>query len=254
MAFVRRGKGAGGYMAHHRLMIEILKYIFLFMIGTILGWVLEVFWRRFFGKARRWINPGFLNGPWLPLYGFGIIVLYRLSEIPLPLYLRALVFFVVLTILEYIAGVIFSRHFHIKLWDYSNRRANLHGIICPLYSVLWTLLGIIFYFTLFPLLSKDITFLLDNLEFSFFVGAYAGVLVVDIWQSFNVAARIKKIVKSSGERWHVDFEKLKLELRDKVETGIHNRTHYLLPFHGELGQSFKTSLNKHKKDFFKNSP
>ena len=49
-----------------------LTLAFLFFIGAILGWGLEVFYRRFFSKAnpeRRWINPGFCTGPWLPLYG-----------------------------------------------------------------------------------------------------------------------------------------------------------------------------------------
>ena len=55
---------------------------FLFCIGSIIGWGLEVFYRRFFSKAnpdRRWINPGFCTGPWLPLYGSGLCILYLLA-------------------------------------------------------------------------------------------------------------------------------------------------------------------------------
>ena len=35
---------------------------FLFFIGSVSGWVLELFFRRFFSRAnpeRKWINPGF---------------------------------------------------------------------------------------------------------------------------------------------------------------------------------------------------
>lgn len=49
-----------------------LTIAFLFFIGSMAGWVIEVVFRRFFSSAnpeRKWINPGFLSGPYLPLYG-----------------------------------------------------------------------------------------------------------------------------------------------------------------------------------------
>ncbi len=240
----------GNLLVYHDVLILILKYLLIFMIGTILGWFIEIFWRRYFGKARRWLNPGFLNGPWLPLYGFGSIVLFLICNHVTSVYQRGVLFLFVLTLLEYLAGRIFIGHYKIKLWDYSKNRGNIKGIICPLYSLLWTILGLIFSYTLFPLLQRDISKLLNNLELSFFIGIYLGVFSVDLWQSFNLAARIKSFVNESEERWHGDFERFKLELRDRVETGIgigfKNRTHFLLPFYGELGSSFKEHLKKHK--------
>ena len=46
---------------------------FLFFVGSSIGWVIELFFRRFF-SAKKWINPGFLVGPYLPIYGFGVVV------------------------------------------------------------------------------------------------------------------------------------------------------------------------------------
>lgn len=46
-----------------------LTIAFLFFIGSMAGWVIEVVFRRFFSSAnpeRKWINPGFLSGPYLP--------------------------------------------------------------------------------------------------------------------------------------------------------------------------------------------
>ena len=62
-------------------MADILTLAFLFAIGAMLGWCLEVLYRRFSpgNKSRRWINPGFLTGPYLPLYGFGLCALYLLA-------------------------------------------------------------------------------------------------------------------------------------------------------------------------------
>lgn len=61
-----------------------LTLAFLFFIGSTIGWGIEVIFRRFFSSAnpeRKWINPGFLNGPYLPLYGFGLCFLYLLASL-----------------------------------------------------------------------------------------------------------------------------------------------------------------------------
>ena len=61
-----------------------LTLAFLFFMGSVLGWVLELFLRRFFSRAnpeRKWINPGFLVGPYVPLYGFGLCGLFLLARL-----------------------------------------------------------------------------------------------------------------------------------------------------------------------------
>ena len=55
-----------------------LIVLYLFFFGAVGGWVLELLFRRFFSGAnpeRKWLNPGFLFGPCLPLYGFGTVLL-----------------------------------------------------------------------------------------------------------------------------------------------------------------------------------
>ena len=57
-----------------------LTLAFLFFIGAITGWVIEVLFRRFLSSAnpeRKWINPGFCTGPYLPLYGNQYFDLYN---------------------------------------------------------------------------------------------------------------------------------------------------------------------------------
>ena len=222
-----------------------LKYFLLFSVGTIAGWFIELFWRRYFGEAKRWINPGFLQGPWLPLYGFGTIILYRISSLNLPLYLLALTFLISLSLLEYIAGLIFIHHFKIKLWDYSRNKGNIQGLICPLYSLLWTILGLFFYLMIYPRLNSIIDQLYNYLQLSFFIGLFTGLFAVDLWQSFNIAGRIKRFVDETEEKIPVDFENLKLELRDRVREGFRNHTRFFFPFRGELGTSFLESLRSH---------
>ena len=57
-----------------------LSYLYLFIIGSFIGWIGEVIFRRFF-SMKRWINPGFLKGPCLPLYGFGVCILHFFTTI-----------------------------------------------------------------------------------------------------------------------------------------------------------------------------
>ncbi len=235
-------------MSLYSFLLILYKYLLLFFSGTLAGWVLEVFWRRFFGQARRWINPGFLSGPWLPLYGFGVVILYVLSALSLSLPLRALLFLTALTVLEYGAGLIFTRVFNIRLWDYRENRGNIQGLICPLYSFLWMLLGLGFNRFVYPFFRVRIDYLYSNLYLTFFLGIFAGIFAVDLWQSFGIAGRIRSFVHESEERWQVDFEKFKLELRDRVSEGFINRTRYLLPFNGELGHSLREQLKKHRQD------
>lgn len=57
-----------------------LTLAFLFFIGSIVGWILELFYRRIVSNGK-WINPGFLVGPYLPLYGFRIMcILFVISD------------------------------------------------------------------------------------------------------------------------------------------------------------------------------
>ena len=132
-------------------MNNFLILAFLFFIGCTAGWVLELFYRRFAptNKSHKWINPGFLNGPYLPLYGFGLCIMFILSECEGYLHISdtalsktvtVLIMGAAMTLIEYIAGLIFIKGMHVKLWDYSKRWGTIDGIICPLFSLFWTVL------------------------------------------------------------------------------------------------------------------
>ena len=172
-------------------MKEWLILAFIFFIGSLAGWLLELIFRRFFSKAnpsRKWINPGFLVGPYLPLYGFSLCVVYLLAHINVSFihgaYLRKTVLFLLMalsvTLIEYFAGLIFIKGMHVKLWDYSDEKFNIQGIICPKFTFFWYLLSAIYYFLIHPNIIHSIEWLAGNLWFSFFVGLFYGVFLIDI--------------------------------------------------------------------------
>ena len=49
------------------------NFLFLFFLGSTVGWIIELFYRKIIHG--RWNNPGFLHGPYLPIYGFGLCLL-----------------------------------------------------------------------------------------------------------------------------------------------------------------------------------
>lgn len=201
----------------------LLILAFLFFIGSLFGWVLELLFRRFFSKnnpERKWINPGFCVGPYLPLYGSGLCVLYLMagirpyiktgSEIADTI-LLLLAMALAMTAIEYIAGIISYKGFHVRLWDYSKEWGNIQGIICPKFSLAWGLLGVAYYYLVHPNILDALNWLSQNLAMSFFIGVFYGVFIIDLVYSTHLIKTIKKL--SDEYNVVVRYEELKVRIR-----------------------------------------
>ena len=199
-----------------------LKLAFLFCIGSLLGWCIEVLFRRFF-SAKKWINPGFLVGPYLPLYGFSLCTLYLLAmleefiPISFPV-LRKLVLFAVMalcvTAIEYVTGLIFIKRLKIKLWDYSDCWGDVDGVICPLFTFFWALLSAAYYFLIHPHILGALEWLAQNLAFSFFIGVFYGVFAIDLVHSTRFLAVIRRF--ADDKKIVVRYEELKEHISEKL--------------------------------------
>ena len=72
---------------------KISNYYIVFIIYCLIGWLYEVLWMRFVVEPHRWINRGVLIGPFLPIYGFGMLILLVLYiELTNPLFIQSLYF------------------------------------------------------------------------------------------------------------------------------------------------------------------
>ena len=188
-------------------MNKLLVLLFLFSAGSVTGWVIELFFRRFLDPVvsikKKCVNPGFFVGPYLPIYGSGLIVLYLLGHIHIPAIgaehpiLEKLVIFVIMaacmTLIEFITGMIFINHLHLQLWDYSSYWGNIKGVICPLFSLFWYALAAFYYLVLHPQVLDALNWLSQNLAFSFFIGFFYGIFFLDIIYSFQLMIKIKKL-------------------------------------------------------------
>lgn len=228
-----------------------LELAFLFFMGSVSGWVLEVLFRRFISRAnpeRKWINPGFCTGPYLPLYGCGLCFMYLIAGLEKwnliadPFWNKATLFLamaVCMTVIEYIAGVLSLKIMKVRLWDYSNEWGNIQGIICPKFSLIWAVLSVIYYFLIHPHILGAIQWLSQNLAFSFVIGLFFGVFIIDVAHSVQLVAKLKKFAEENDVV--VKYETIKANIRRHYEASA-QKYHFFRPFHTDR------PLSEHLKD------
>ncbi|MBN2402335.1 MAG: hypothetical protein JXN64_08025 [Spirochaetes bacterium] len=123
--------------------MKIYYAVLFFTLYSFAGWLIELAYRSF--TQKRFVNPGFLFGPFVPLYGIGAIAVFILYDyiLKINIALQFFLYFVLLSAIEYITGEIFERAYGLKLWDYSNNRFNIKGKISPAFSVVWAVMAIL---------------------------------------------------------------------------------------------------------------
>lgn len=236
----------------------LLKLAYLFFIGSVLGWGIEVIFRRFFSAAnpeRKWINPGFCTGPYLPLYGSGLCILYlvaSLEERPLlsdPTWNKVLVIVLMallMTLIEYISGMLSLKVNKVRLWDYTNQWGNIEGVICPKFSLIWGLCGAAYDFFVHPYIKSSLAWLSRNLAFSFFIGVFFGVFIIDVAHSLRIVSKLKHFAEENNVV--VRYERIKAQIRRSHEQRA-EKYHFFRPFSssrplGELLRELRDSLEQ----------
>lgn len=202
-------------------MNTFLMLAFLFFVGSMLGWVIELFFRRI--KNGYWINPGFLKGPYLPIYGLGLVFMYLISLVDMSWITPAWVQHVVrifsmgilMTLIEFIGGLVFIKGMKIKLWDYSKRWGNVKGVICPLFSAIWTAVGALYYYLLHPIFYSSVAWFVENIWFSFVVGMFFGAFFIDLATTLKLSVKIRKFAKEHDIV--VRYEKLKEDIKNDIK-------------------------------------
>lgn len=116
--------------------LTVYNIVSYFVIYAFFGWCLEVVYQAV--EHGKFINRGFLNGPYCPIYGFGVILVCYILD-PIKENIVILYFGAVLltTALELLTGFLLEKIFNQKWWDYSRERFNLKGYICLKFSLLW---------------------------------------------------------------------------------------------------------------------
>ena len=150
------------------MVYKIQIYFLLFIIYSLTGWILEVTCKSI--ENKRFMNRGFLLGPYCPIYGFGAILisllLHKFRHNPFYLFIMAMI---VCGILEYSTSFLMEKLFHLRWWDYSKRKWNIGGRVCAGTMIPFGLLGMfIMYLTNPFLLDKLYLLPLDILNIIFY--------------------------------------------------------------------------------------
>ena len=115
---------------------KAFQWLFIIYTYSFLGWCFESTFVSL--KSKKWINRGFMRGPFLPLYGSGATMMLVVS-MPFAdnIVLTYIAGCIGATVLEYITGVTMEALFNVRYWDYSNRPYNFQGQICLRSTLTW---------------------------------------------------------------------------------------------------------------------
>lgn len=175
-----------------------------------------------FIQYKKFINRGFLIGPYCPIYGWGAlaitILLKRYMEDPLVLFVMSTI---ICSIIEYLTSYFMEKKYHARWWDYSNKKFNINGRICLETLIPFGILGVaIMYGTnpiLFKLYNQIPQLVINILTVILFIGFIVdNIISSNIISSINVEEN--KLIKDNTEEI---TEKIKQVLRQK--SWLHRR-------------------------------
>ena len=166
------------------------QFLFFFFVYAFLGWCTEVSYAAL--VTGRFVNRGFLNGPWCPVYGFGVVIVLAFLE---PLKSNLLLLFlgsVVLTsALEWATGFVLEKIFHQRWWDYSDQPFNLNGYICLRFSIAWGLACLFVVKLLHPSVLLIIRLVPRGLGWTL-LALLAAVMAVDLAATVRTIAKLNR--------------------------------------------------------------
>ena len=195
-------KNKGRHMEFN--LLEILTY---FLVYSILGWIMESIVRSI--SEKKLINTGFLKGPYCPIYGIGAIIMFSfLESFKNSVIVLFIISFIVLTLWEYLVGVLLEKTFHTKYWDYSDQKFNIQGRVCLTNSICWGVLGVVFVKYIHPFMQGLIA-KIDPRIVSFIITIVSIVFIVDL---ISTVIKVKNI-KTTLEK----VEELNKEIKAKLK-------------------------------------
>ena len=115
-------------------MKQILKQIFLYIIGGLIYLLIEILFR------------GHTHWTMFIVGGLCFTLIGLLNECPnlrLSLISQGVLGSIIITTIEFISGIIINIILKWNVWDYSNQPLNLLGQICLPFSLAWIFLAII---------------------------------------------------------------------------------------------------------------
>ena len=194
---------------------QIFNFLTYFIIYSFLGWLMESIFRSIIEK--KIINTGFLKGPMCPIYGIGAFIMATvLKSLENNIVLLFIVSMLVLTLWEYIVGVLLEKIFHTKYWDYSDHKINFQGRICLSNSIYWGVLGVVFVKFIHPFMVSVVSKIDTNIIYVV-ISILTVIFIIDAITSIVKVRNIKLALEKVEELNNQIKEKLK-EIKKITDT------------------------------------
>ena len=227
-------------------------YSILFFIYSFIGWLMEVILSLY--NEHKFVNRGFLLGPYCPIYGFGSLLLYFL----LKNYTNNFIVLFILTmficsLLEYTTSYIMEKIFGARWWDYSNRKFNINGRVCLIGAVVFGTLSLILIKLVHPLVLKMIGMMSDTL-FHTIVIALAVIFITDNVVTIAGFCHFDKKIKKFADELKLQTEKLSENIKAKTEN-IKSKTNIQVPsVFSDIQENLAKKFNFQEKRMLKAFP
>ena len=174
--------------------MDINTIVLAFFIYSFLGWCTEVVYQYF--KHKVFINRGFLNEIFCPIYGFcALLIITCLSDVHLNFIWLFILTSVLTSVCEYATSFFLEKFFSLKWWDYTEDPFNLHGRICFHFSLAWGLASVFLVKVLNPFIISSIGDITSNV-----LGFLAIIVVTYLSLDFCVTLYTLIMEKINGRR------------------------------------------------------
>lgn len=190
---------------------SVIQWIFYFFLYCFLGWIFESAVVSI--SQRRFVNRGFMKGPFLPIYGFGALTIL-IATLPVRACPAAVfaVGMLAATVLESGTGAAMERLFKVRYWDYSHRRFQLGGYICLRSSLAWGALSLLVDYCIHArieaLIARLPAFLPETIVYT--VGIW---FIYDFTTSFRSAFSLRQLLEKD-EALHREIEALRAQISE----------------------------------------
>lgn len=184
---------------------SILQWLFFFYFYCFFGWCFESAYVSI--CKRKFVNRGFMRGPFLPLYGSGAIMMLVVSmPVRDNLFLVYVAGCIGATALEYVTGVTMEALFKVRYWDYSKQRFQFQGHICLSSTLAWGFLTILMTEAVHRPVEK-LSLLLPQTALMLLVSFLTVIIAADFLLSFRTALDLRavllKLEKAKEEMEHM---------------------------------------------------
>jgi uncharacterized membrane protein len=165
------------------------------MTYSVLGWILEVSCKLV--EKKKFINRGFLIGPYCPIYGWGALIMTLLLKKYLnDIFTLFIMNILICSILEYFTSYFLEVIFKARWWDYSNKKFNINGRICLETMIPFGLFGLLVMYVINPIIFNILNMIPISIIYFISIVLFL-LLLIDTITSYSIITKIKNINKET---------------------------------------------------------